>query len=55
MYDLIQRFFGTRSNRPYVRIIRKVKHSDYPALTNARHGTALLKGKVEKFVVQNTR
>jgi hypothetical protein len=45
--NLFDRLFGSKSKKTPVKIVRKVKHSDKPALTNAKHGTVILRGKIE--------
>jgi hypothetical protein len=49
MFIFMKHLFGDMSKKPRVRIIRKVKHSDKPAQTNAKHGTVLLRGKIEEY------
>lgn len=41
---------GFKVSTSQIPVIRKVKHSDKPALTHATHGTVLLKGKIEEYV-----
>jgi|GEM_PF-3525166 len=40
--------FGSRSKQPRIVVVRKVKQSKQPALSNAKHGTVLLKGKIKQ-------
>jgi len=41
---VVGRFLGKKTP---VKIIRKVKHVKHPALTKAKHGTVILRGKIE--------
>lgn len=36
------------SKRVPVKVVRKVKRSKHPALTKAKHGTVILRGKIEE-------
>ncbi|WP_158560420.1 hypothetical protein [Paenibacillus contaminans] len=48
MLNLIDRIFGGNHSKEPIKIVRKVKHSEKPALTNAKHGTVILRGKIEE-------
>lgn len=43
--NVVGRFLNKRLP---VKVVRKVKHSKHPALTKAKHGTVILRGKIEE-------
>lgn len=48
MANLWYRIFGSPQKKGRVIVVRKVKHSNKPALTKATHGTVILRGKIEE-------
>ncbi|MFD0590592.1 hypothetical protein ACFQZE_21625 [Paenibacillus sp. GCM10027627] len=50
MLNLVERLFGGTFKKMPVKVIRKVKHSKKPALTKAKHGTVILRGKIEEEI-----
>ncbi|MFD2612227.1 hypothetical protein [Paenibacillus gansuensis] len=49
MLLFLKNIFRVTPRGPHRRTVKKVKHSDRPALTYAHHGTVLLKGKIEEI------
>lgn len=48
MVNLLNRLLHNQSNRGRPQVVRKVKHTDKPALTKATQGTVILRGKIEE-------
>ena len=45
MLNAVERMLGRKEP---VKVVRKVKSSKRPALTKAKHGTVILRGKIEE-------
>lgn len=46
---MVLRILGIKPKKQGVRVVQSVKHSRKPALSYAKHGTVLLKGKIEEY------